>query len=77
MQRAEQAEAEGIRPDIESAERSTDDRAKLRPERSEVAHLAQVPTDHRAAPAHLVGDQFVVRPSRRQRGDRVLGGKDG
>jgi hypothetical protein len=33
MQRAEQAEAEGICPDIETAERSPDDRAKLRPER--------------------------------------------
>ena len=76
VQRAEQAEAEDIRPDVETTEGSADDRAELRPERLEVAHLAQVPTDHRAASAHFVGYQFVMRPSGRQRGSGVLGHKD-
>lgn len=76
VQRAEQAEAERIRPYVESAERHANDRTELRPERLEVAHLTQVPTNRRPAPTHFVGYQFVMRASRRQRGGGVLGGKD-
>src|ERR1700680_3814389 len=52
-ERAEQREADRVRPHVEAAEPDAEKRAKLRPQGFGVAHALQVAADGRGAP-HLL-----------------------
>ena len=74
---SEQREAQRVAPHVERAEANADERAELRPQRLDVAHLVQVRADGGRAPGVLVLDQFVIGTAGGERGRDLFGREHG
>src|SRR5690349_19141890 len=75
-ERAEQREAEGVGPHVESAKRNAAEKAVSRPQRLGIAHLPEVAPNFRPAPRIVVIDGLVVASPLRKRLRNMFGGED-